>query len=157
MDLIDAVKDGDLRRVKLVIEEGADVNYRDSNGRTALYWAAIEHDRIDICRLLLDLGADVNQLNKSNSTVLMYAVYNSNIEIMKLLLSRGANLNIINSYGLTEIDYALKRIYNINVVRILYWRGAKCRNTNINGVLLLIYSRILPVDQLREIHTKWIS
>jgi ankyrin repeat protein len=157
MDLLDAIRcDGDLERVKLLIDKGnTDVNYEDWTGKTALFWA-INYGHISICRLLLDLGADVNYLTKNESTPLMYAVYDAQIEIIKLLLSRGANVHIKNSYGHTALDFAFKN-YDFNVVRILYWRGAKCRNTNINGVLLFIYSRILPVDQLREIHTKWIS
>ena len=52
-----AVKNGDPDSASLLIRAGADVNHRDSDGETPLYWAA-EAGRLDTVRLLLSCGAD---------------------------------------------------------------------------------------------------
>jgi ankyrin repeat protein len=156
MDLIEAVKKEDYKRVKLLLEQGADVNYRDWFEMTALFWA-IERDCIYICKLLIKNGADVNHKNKNQWTPLMYAVFDSKIEIIKLLLVNGANVNDINLACMTALDYAQVRS-NFYAGQILCWRGAKhSKNKTINLFLLFIYCRVIPRDILREIHTKWIS
>jgi len=84
----------------------------------------------------------------------MLAVFHGKIDIVKLLLIRGADVNHINKFGNTILSYALNRH---DIFLILRWRGAKCDfHTNIDGLLLLMYSKFLPKDLLREIHTKWI-
>jgi ankyrin repeat protein len=151
MDLIAAIRADFLEFAKLLIESSADVNYKDSKGRTALFFAVV-YGLFDICNLLLDHGADVNQ-NTNSITPLMNAIYNSRIDIIKLLLVRGANIHPINVCGNNALNYAFDR-YDFYVVRILYWRGAKCSNGNINGLLLLAHSRVLPLDIVRDMRTK---
>lgn len=60
--LIDASKKGDMNSVKLLLE-GAVVNRADENGDTALIHASNEK-HIEIVKLLLEKGADVNALTK---------------------------------------------------------------------------------------------
>jgi ankyrin repeat protein len=158
MDLIDAVRYGDLGKIKWIIDQGdADVNHADENGWTPLYWT-IRYDRVDICRLLLDSGADVNYKNNYGNNPLIIAVIDDRIDIIKLLLSRGANVNHKNKGGGCPIHYAT---FNSNIYQILSWRGAKRSNTiktviEIEGVIILINLGNIPRDILREIHTKWI-
>jgi hypothetical protein len=162
MDLITACRYGNPREVKWCLEEGADVNYTCFDGFTGLFWA-IDRQNFDMCRLLLDHGADVNKKNQYNHTPLMYAVFNSKIDIIKLLLIRGANVNYKNKFGSTSLDYVSYDDYNI--AKILCWRGAesgqnKKRNKKIREIdtfLLLVHRQAIPLDLLREIHTKWIS
>jgi ankyrin repeat protein len=161
MDLIRAARRGDLKEVKLIIEKGRNVNYIENLYRwTPLLWA-IEQDRIDICRVLLDHGADVNQRAIDGLTPLLFAVSGSRIDIIKLLLIRGANVNHENKFGFTVADYAYHTDDHndyLYIMKILRWRGAKISYyTNIDRLLLIICSRVIPRDLLREIHTKWIS
>jgi ankyrin repeat protein len=156
MDLLRTVQAGNLERVKLLLEAGADVNYKTSKRRTALMWA-IAFGNIDICRLLIDHGADLNNKTKDYLTPLMYAVLYNRIELLKLLLSHGANINIQNQFEFTAADIAFN-CRNFYAGQILCWRGAKhSKNKTINLLLLFIYCRVIPRDILREIHTKWIS
>jgi ankyrin repeat protein len=150
MDLILAIRCWDLERVKLLIEEGADVNYKEQNARTPLFWA-IECDHMDICRLLIDHGADVNSLNNNGTTPLMWASLNRRLGIIKLLLICGANVHLKNINGHCALDYGFR---NYEICRLLCWKGAKYGN---NGLIVLIYCKIIPIDLLREIFTKWIS
>jgi len=155
MDLIRAIRDGvagDIEEVKLLIEGGADVNYPGYSDRWTPLYLAVDRGRIDICILLLDNGADVNYSDNNGWTSLMLAVYLSRIEIIKLLLIRGANVN--HKYS-GILFYAWNRP---KILSILRWRGIRgYHHTNIDVLLFLIYSEILPRDLLREIHTKWLS
>jgi ankyrin repeat protein len=158
MALIRALQDGDagnIEEVKLLIKGGADVNYRVYGyGWNSLFWA-VNRGQFDMCMLLLDHGVDVNNESNNGWTPLMLAVYQSGIDIIKLLLIRGANVNHINKIGHTILSYALNRP---KILSILRWRGIRgYHHTNIDVLLFLIYSEILPRDLLREIHTKWLS
>jgi ankyrin repeat protein len=132
MDLIDAVRVGDLERVKLVIQKGADVNncvY--AYGWTPIFWA-IERGQFDMCRFLLDHGADVNHKSHNGWTPLMFAVYNRRIDIVKLLVIRGANVNHKNNNGHPVLSYSLGRP---KIIFILRWR---VQSTVIINIQILI-------------------
>lgn len=55
----DACANGDFPMVCSQIKAGADVNYQNGDGRTALMRAS-KRDRKDVVQVLLDNGADVN-------------------------------------------------------------------------------------------------
>ena len=57
MDLIEAAYNGEVERVKELLDSGADRNFQDKDGYTALWMATSERDT-EIVRLLLDRGAD---------------------------------------------------------------------------------------------------
>lgn len=60
--LINAVKSNDLQGVIDAIEKGADANYQDKNGDTALHIASSK-GHTGIVKYLLDNGSDVNMKN----------------------------------------------------------------------------------------------
>lgn len=56
-DLIEAVRKGHPAVVHAFLAKGSDPNSRDTNGGTALHWAA-SRGSVEITRMLLDAGAD---------------------------------------------------------------------------------------------------
>ena len=66
--------------------------------RTVLYLAA-RAGFYDTCKLLISLGADVNQVQKSGSTALHAAAYFGQTIIVGLLLQAGADQNYKNNFG----------------------------------------------------------
>ncbi len=70
--LLNASGIGDLDGVRLALEKGADVNAKDSLGRTALMLAC-QQGFLDVARALVEAGADVNARDAHGRTPLMYA------------------------------------------------------------------------------------
>ncbi len=78
---------------------------RDAGGLTPLVFAAREGD-IEIARLLLDAGADVNQTTEFGFTPLLTATQNRHYRLGNFLLERGADPNIENKGGWTPLYIA---------------------------------------------------
>lgn len=71
-DLIDAAVDGNLKRADSALLKGAQVNVRDSYGKTPLTWAVGSENK-DLIRKLLDEGADPYQQDNFRNDALAYA------------------------------------------------------------------------------------
>ncbi len=89
--LLDAIHNKDMKLLKTLLDEGADVNkfFDPEDPYTALI-AAIDSNNMDAVKILLDYKADVN-LGVSKSP-LAYAAFNDNVEMMKFLISKNAKL-----------------------------------------------------------------
>ena len=104
-ELIRAAGRGDPKRVEDLIRDGADVDYQDKNGWTALMYAIRNH-KIDTVNTLISAGANVNVKNKSGDSALIIAVDNEYIDIVKELLNARADTTIKTKIGglpLTEL------------------------------------------------------
>jgi uncharacterized protein len=71
---------------------------KDGGGMTALVFAAREGD-LETVKILVEAGANVNQLTNYGWTALLTATQNKNYQIGKYLLEHGANPNIANNGG----------------------------------------------------------
>ena len=61
---------------------------------------------MEIVRLLLDAGANVDAANKHGDTALILAACNGRMEIVRLLLDAGANVDAANTKGGTALTLA---------------------------------------------------
>src|SRR5215216_5044797 len=90
--------------VELLIAKGAAVNLRNSEGRTALMYAARNGDAPSV-NALLRSGASVNIADNDGETAVMKAAATScNEETVRALLSAGADLNARDHKGLNALD-----------------------------------------------------
>jgi ankyrin repeat protein len=65
---------------------------------------ALSEEHFDICKILIDAGANVNHINNEDGdTPLIFAARTGNLEGIKLLMKHGANYNIVNKYGKTAL------------------------------------------------------
>ena len=76
-----------------------------TGGLTALVFAA-RHGDIETVRILLDAGADVNQVTEYGWTALLTATQNRYYQLGKYLLERGADPAIANNGGWTPLYIA---------------------------------------------------
>ena len=115
--LITAVKDGLQPEVKAILGKHANVNAVDTNGATALAWAAMR-DNVPVAALLLKAKADPNLPDVSAITPLRIAIDNYSLPITKLLLENGANPNSGGPRGETPLMVAVHH-GSTEIVRLL--------------------------------------
>lgn len=90
--LIDAVLDGDVKRVSSLLRAGVPAGRADVLGTSPLYAASV-HGHIEIARLLLDAGADPNaeSLGPTDGMPLCAAAAGGFTEVVRELLAHGAD------------------------------------------------------------------
>ena len=102
-DLYDAAEAGDLERVQVLVEQGADKESVDFLGRTPLMVASF-YGRLEVVRYLLEQGANRDKANNRGYTSLHLAAYYGHLEIAKLLMVYGSDLNVRTNGGRLPID-----------------------------------------------------
>ncbi|XP_020632959.1 transient receptor potential cation channel subfamily A member 1-like [Orbicella faveolata] len=76
---------------------------KDERSRTLLYIAS-RSGFYDMCELLLEKGACINEVQSTGSTPLHGAAYYGHAQIVGLLLQHGAKTDIKNQFGRTALD-----------------------------------------------------
>jgi uncharacterized protein len=92
-NIFEAAATGRVERVRDLLKEQPDLVYAYStDGWTALH---LNFGNLDVVRLLLDNGADINAVSKNNllATPLQGSVVMKNLTLGKLLLDRSANVS----------------------------------------------------------------
>jgi len=101
----------DCEKIQLLLDAGADVNWKSVDGQTPLLRAAWVH-QIDIIQLLLRHKAQVDRPGKWGNlecTPLMVAAYSGKMETIRLLLEAGADRALKDSEGKTALHRAIER------------------------------------------------
>ena len=83
--LADAVEKKDHAAVRKLLEKNIDVNASQSDGRTALLWAAYQDD-LATAKLLVNANANVKAKNRYGVTSLSLACINGNGNMVELFL-----------------------------------------------------------------------
>ena len=136
-----AVRSGNLTLVKLLLKNGALINYKNENNFTALM-EALERGDKGIVSFLVHRGADVNAIGPDGWTPLHFALKLSNdsVGLVELLLIHGANASAKSNvhgdpHGIEPYNTPLMMAVlenNIDAVKLLLKNGAevnhKCRN-----------------------------
>lgn len=100
---------GNLEIVKLLLDSRADINAVSRNGFSASpLQGAVASKKIDLARLLIARGANVNCRGEEGGSPLHEAAGNGQIEFAKLLLDNGANINAKDDHGKTTLTTALE-------------------------------------------------
>ncbi len=120
--LVDAARNHDLKTIRSLLSQHADVNARSDDGSTALLWAAHQND-LDTAELLVGAGADANLANEFKMTPLSQACTNGNDAFVRLLLKSGANPNTPIGTGVTPL-MTCARSGSVDAVKRLVEFGA---------------------------------
>lgn len=104
--LVAAVRKQDVEAVKQALAKGADPNVRDPQTKVPVVGFAAIQGNVEIARLLIDKGADVNAKNDDKNTPLHGAAWLGHAAMVELLLNSGANPNAENNEGQIAQDSA---------------------------------------------------
>ncbi len=119
--------------VRYLVKRGAKINaeysstrmdHRPLNGSTALIFALRDKSGTDAAFELIRLKASLDNLNNSDETALLSAVYHAQPDMVIALLNAGANVNRADSMGKTPYYYAMMN-GNVEIMAILKSRGGR--------------------------------
>ena len=99
-----------------------DVNAPEGDGATALHWA-VHGEQLELARMLVDAGANVDVANDLGITPLYLASAAGNASLVTLLLDHGANAKVTAPSGVTALMEAV-RSGSLETVRLLLSHGA---------------------------------
>ena len=111
--------------VKALIRHGADVNHRQDDGATPLFYA-----RADIGKILLQRGADIGVKGKSGHMSM-------DVETAQLLLDSSADINATTYHGSTPLHTYV--YLGSDLVQLAIYNGANVNAVNDTGWTPLIY------------------
>lgn len=102
----DAAQEGDLDSIRLLLRNGADVNAAQSDGMSALHWAA-QNDDTSVIEVLLYAGANVAATTRLGGyTPLHLAGRAGNASALDALLAGGTDPEVRTSTGVTALHFA---------------------------------------------------
>lgn len=108
---------------KLLIDAGADVNFKGAYGRTPLMYAAGKND-LEICELLFAKGADINATNDGGDNMLMDILYNGTEKTIRWLIEKGVDINYRNTSRNCTVLYYASNFGGSEMAKILIEKGA---------------------------------
>ncbi|KAM6961653.1 protein phosphatase 1 regulatory subunit 12A isoform 7-T8 [Tautogolabrus adspersus] len=100
-----ACSSGDTEEVLRMLDRGADINYANVDGLTALHQACID-DNVDMVTFLVEHGAGINQPDNEGWIPLHAAASCGYLDIAEYLIGQGASVGVVNSEGETPLDIA---------------------------------------------------
>lgn len=122
---------GRVRIVKLLLENGAEVNIRNEGGETPLHYAA-RHGHVSVMKILLEYGADPAQKGTGCGTPMQWAAGNGQIRAIKTLLDYGVGIDQPGSGGVTALMEAVSHS-QLETVRFLLANDANVNVRDNNG------------------------
>ncbi|XP_033751741.1 myotrophin-like [Pecten maximus] len=110
-DLQWVVQNGDISSVKAHLEKGVNVN-EVVKKRTLLHMAA-DYGQIEVLKLLLKSGAEVNATDSYDMTPLLAAIFENHLECVKVLINSGASLEGTTPDGQSYYDVASEEMKKV--------------------------------------------
>lgn len=102
---------------KWLIENGADMNAKDTYGSTPLHSRA--GSIFGNITSLLELGADFNLSDGKIGNALHTAAFSHNVENCKILLDAGTPVDAISESDLTALELSLSMCSNIDILKMV--------------------------------------
>ena len=145
--LYNAIRENEIEIVDYIIKKGVDVNeigYINKKDEIYEYYdlieIAIDRDRLEISKLLINAGLD---LNRDYKPPLINAVVQDRINLVKLFIEKGANVHIKDDEGNSIISILTKskhvdRNHIAEILEILIKEGVNVNEKNKEGKTALM-------------------
>ncbi|KAJ5067903.1 ankyrin repeat-containing protein [Anaeramoeba ignava] len=126
---INIQRENQMEIVKLLVENGADVNIATHQSKYPLHFACQIENSFEIVKFLVEKGADINVKNIWNETPLHLACQQKSFKIITFLIEKGADINlqtslVFNDKYLSPLHIACKK-NSFNIVKLLIEKEAK--------------------------------
>ncbi len=134
VELIESCQNGQVDRIKSLLNSGADPNYADNTGRTPII-AAVDWPEYDlvwiergprhtrIAEPLLNRGANIDHQDRDGMTALMHAIRQFHPVNAQALIVRGANVTLRDKQHRTALTWAAAWGSDDAVVKALLSKG----------------------------------
>ena len=125
--------DGETEKVKMALKKGVNLKAADSDGKTALIWAA-DRGHVAVTELLLKQPeVDVNRATNGGRTPLIMASCSGHVAVVDLILQQpGVDVNAANHTGRTALMYAAYKEH-VDVLLLLLNISGVDANAAYNG------------------------
>lgn len=149
--IIYATHSNNLEIFKFLIEMGADVNARDTNGKDVLTYACsfFDNNKMEVVNLLLDRGAKTFHYDQEyQNSPFYYAVNHTSSTLLKFLLQYGVNMNMKGT--INPVEHALS-IGNLEAASLFIKNGANVGDAAnlLKNYLLVQHNKDLMVSILK--------
>ena len=84
---------------------------------------AARHNSVNVARILIDGGADINAKDRIGATPLHWAARANSLDIARLLIDKGADIEAKNNRDGTPLHWAT-RVNSLDIARLLIEHGA---------------------------------
>lgn len=123
-------------------------SYPPASNKSQPLILATDANQIELVKLLINAGSDLNSVDCYGNTALSIAARNNYLEIAKILIDAGANVNSKNMHNNPIIRRCfLYSPYSLDIFEILVNAGANLYCTDENKILLLDTMRGLDIDK----------
>ena len=123
LELLQIVQgDHEIDKVQALLQQGAEVNIMDDEGKTPLHHIA-SLGFLPTAELLVSIGALIDAKDNNNWTSLHVAAWRGNTEVATLLLDNGAAVNAITDRRETPLHKAAQ-VGNADITALLIGKGA---------------------------------
>ena len=99
--LLNSAKNNDLNGVKKALAKGANINYQNNGGYTALIWASY-YGHTDIAKYLIDHNANLDIQDNNGNTALIWASIYRHTDICKLITTKILETEPYRAYELIK-------------------------------------------------------
>lgn len=104
-------------------KKGVDLNSEDMNGETPLGYLLL-HRKDDYSKIIpqfLDLGVDINKLNKSGLSPAHYIINNGDLDMLKVCINHHLNIGLVSPKlnGINLLQYAFRESKSQDLIKYL--------------------------------------
>ena len=118
-----AVWQGHVESMQLLIEADANLDQSDTDGATPMFLAA-QHGHVDVVRYLAEAGAHIDKGDTDGATPLWIAAQYGHVDVVRCLAEAGAHIDKVDNGGTTPLRIAAQDGH-VDVVRYLEKAGAR--------------------------------
>lgn len=136
--LLVAIGSNNFSAVEALVELGADVNFGNTNGFTALHKAACSNN-LAFMKYLVDHGADIKANDNAGNTVMHYLSKSGDVSSFKYLIDLGVDYNQSNNEGVSVLMDALES-ENLVISNKLIASMSDINNQDVKGQSALHYA-----------------